>query len=98
MKNLFTTLLCLICTLPVLAQSAQDSYTVHTKDGNATPVNIEENNHLRFTDANTLESYMTGFEEFGASNSWKVADIQNITFNIRSEERRVGKECRSRWS
>lgn len=85
MKNLFTTLLCLICTLPMLAQSAQDSYTVHTKDGNATPVNIEENNHLRFTDANTLESYMTGFEEFGASNSWKVADIQNITFNIQHE-------------
>src|SRR3712207_9570465 len=101
MKNLFTTLLCLICTLPMLAQSAQDSYTVHTKDGNTTLVNIAENNILRFKDANTLESYMTGFEDFGASNSWQVADIKNITFNIqhenpintsRSEERRVGKE------
>ena len=34
------------------------------------------------------------------NNSMSIKDIysQNIVASIRSEERRVGKECRSRWS
>ena len=27
-----------------------------------------------------------------------IGKVKNIAANIRSEERRVGKECRSRWS
>ena len=30
--------------------------------------------------------------------SMKVRTISKITLTLRSEERRVGKECRSRWS
>ena len=30
--------------------------------------------------------------------SLRGADSYSFTFNNRSEERRVGKECRSRWS
>ena len=29
---------------------------------------------------------------------WLRANLLSSPFNIRSEERRVGKECRSRWS
>ena len=32
-----------------------------------------------------------------SSNS-KELDLSKLSFKIRSEERRVGKECRSRWS
>ena len=34
----------------------------------------------------------------GASNGLSIAEGYNIFADDRSEERRVGKECRSRWS
>ena len=30
--------------------------------------------------------------------AWRLADILGVDLEERSEERRVGKECRSRWS
>ena len=30
--------------------------------------------------------------------SWQKVDVEAIVADLRSEERRVGKECRSRWS
>ena len=32
------------------------------------------------------------------SNGIPVINVKNIGYGSRSEERRVGKECRSRWS
>src|SRR5258708_34315833 len=36
------------------------------------------------------------FEDF--YNGWEREDFKNTWPDVRSEERRVGKECRSRWS
>ena len=59
---------------------------------------------LEQTVAAPLENQITGVEKMifmsSTSGSNGVAQIQ-VTFDIgtdRSEERRVGKECRSRWS
>src|SRR3989344_3606844 len=45
----------------------------------------------------TLLSFLTNFAQNGVSgilaNSFNITD----TIGVRSEERRVGKECRSRW-
>src|SRR5256886_17461409 len=35
---------------------------------------------------------------FGHEPAEVVLDVADLCFNVRSEERRVGKECRSRWS
>src|SRR2546422_1052987 len=40
----------------------------------------------------------TGFSITGLTLPLTLAAGQSSTFNVRSEERRVGKECRSRWS
>ena len=36
------------------------------------------------------------FQHFGHTESFKIYDVEEG--KVRSEERRVGKECRSRWS
>ena len=43
-------------------------------------------------DVNPEDSYLSGFIEMVKNNT------KPIVFTARSEERRVGKECRSRWS
>ena len=44
----------------------------------------------------TLHAEMLAIEEANETvNSWRLVDTQLF---VRSEERRVGKECRSRWS
>ena len=35
---------------------------------------------------------------YRAYADWSEEEVVKITENVRSEERRVGKECRSRWS
>ena len=39
-----------------------------------------------------------GLEFSGAKIRFVAGDVNQVTNNFRSEERRVGKECRSRWS
>src|SRR5437867_13187954 len=36
-------------------------------------------------------------KEFSYTNRMQVPRLECIVLNVRSEERRVGKECRSRW-
>src|SRR5690348_17690227 len=45
-----------------------------------------------FTEEAALGSYWTDAFAF------KATEVSFLSVNIRSEERRVGKECRSRWS
>ncbi|MEE3417154.1 MAG: glycosyl hydrolase, partial [Prevotella sp.] len=82
MKKIFTTLALAIISLTTFAQAATDKYTVTTTDGNSTTHIINDENHLKFTDANTLVNYMTGFEDFGAFTTWNVDNIKSITFDI----------------
>ena len=39
-----------------------------------------------------------GYEDIAAYRMKKVIDLNTYIPSARSEERRVGKECRSRWS
>ena len=82
MKKIFTTLALAIISLTTFAQAATDKYTVTTTDGNSTTHIINDENHLKFTDANTLVNYITGFEEFGTHSTWNVDNIKSITFDI----------------
>ena len=44
-----------------------------------------------------LQTYQPGrLKKTRTRNEWQLQD--HDSFKIRSEERRVGKECRSRWS
>src|SRR3712207_9060840 len=59
-----------------------------------------------FEGASTLEAVTTipqggtGDVKYhhGAQGSYQLRSGESILVNLRSEERRVGKECRSRWS
>ena len=58
-----------------------------------------------FNITNEAEEYIADlFKEQSEELGLKVevekvgTPVANVTFNFRSEERRVGKECRSRWS
>src|SRR2546426_12797986 len=41
---------------------------------------------------------LAGRDIFYDQMGWNVLEIRDLLEEIRSEERRVGKECRSRWS
>ena len=47
--------------------------------------------------ADIASNILTGFG-MEASDMTRVANVMALAFLLRSEERRVGKECRSRWS
>src|SRR5699024_11403745 len=52
-------------------------------------------NHLTFATKRTSHADFLG-NSFGIMTFWEVAT--SVEFAVRSEERRVGKECRSRWA
>src|SRR3712207_2252818 len=57
-------------------------------------------NRLTLDDAQrTLEILKTGGDEVERELATQIADLlDEVWREVRSEERRVGKECRSRWS
>ena len=65
---------------------------------------IEENElkKSRFSDLTIKEMHainaITMYEQMPASQVAKKLHLTPGTLTVRSEERRVGKECRSRWS
>src|ERR1035438_10932297 len=60
-------------------------------------INLASNNYLGLTThPKLLEAAIAAIRQFGVG-SGAVRTISG-TMSIRSEERRVGKECRSRWS
>ena len=42
--------------------------------------------------------HKTFFEDIGLKDEYKLYEVDETKIAERSEERRVGKECRSRWS
>ena len=57
----------------------------------------EYNKHPEFDKANLIERLCIPDRVYQFRVTW-VDDKGNVQTNMRSEERRVGKECRSRWS
>ena len=47
---------------------------------------------------NSKDSYLAAIESFEQLAEENIDIVTEITNRTRSEERRVGKECRSRWS
>src|SRR3989337_3688720 len=46
----------------------------------------------------TVVDVKTGDLVSSGDNAFRIDDLASIYIDLRSEERRVGKECRSRWS
>src|SRR5256885_8416419 len=72
------------CALPISTKSKNLSRLT------GTPIAVQEVH--QYTEAHTIQSYQA---EIGQPSVDRPA---LLCFAIRSEERRVGKECRSRWS
>src|SRR5256886_12466832 len=53
---------------------------------------------LKATDASDLASQLQSLLGEAFAGSYYDSGTQQLVVNVRSEERRVGKECRSRWS
>ena len=68
-----------------IAQTSTDTWTVNKKDGTSTSYKIVDNDGIKFTDANTFGNLMTGFEDFGTTDSYKVSDVNNVTFSVYHE-------------
>ena len=62
----------------------------------------EYNDELREALENTflrgaMDKFATAYP-VGRANAFREYDVEALIEEVRSEERRVGKECRSRWS
>ena len=57
-------------------------------------VTISKKEYTMLLDNN---KFLLLLQTYGVDN-WEGYDLASQEFNKRSEERRVGKECRSRWS
>src|SRR2546429_223329 len=68
----------------------------HYRDGNWIPVQITLRNDG--PDFNGTLSLITPTPQFQLSSNQGIPSNYQISIALRSEERRVGKECRSRWS
>ena len=74
----------------------KDEYTSELYDSNLTPIHKIDDIIEGYLNASFISNDKNFF-----SDSYKIIQVvsNSITAkDIRSEERRVGKECRSRWS
>ena len=81
---------------------AKEAYYCTVKELNklgrdAIPAQLRSNTHLIYSSPATLAFNSPGAEGFGVKRAG-LAVPDSIMLIVRSEERRVGKECRSRWS
>src|ERR1039458_10895100 len=88
-----------LAALPVLAQSQSPP---NSKDSSGTVAGTTPTQpdlpYTRPTQAIKLRNYLfDGFGPYPILGAAITAGISQTTHGIRSEERRVGKECRSRW-
>ena len=74
--------LCVYCVASGVASDANKAASIYAPDSNAVEM-MEEQESVKFSSLQAYIDYMTG---------------GNGAASARSEERRVGKECRSRWS
>ena len=68
-----------------IAQTSTDTWTVNKKDGTSTSYKIVDNDGIKFTDANTFGNLMTDFEYSDPIDSYKVSDVNNVTFSVYHE-------------
>ena len=85
MKKLLLIITALLVTVGVFAQTSSDTWTVNKKDGTSETYKIVDNDGIKFTDENTFGNLMTGFEDFGTTDSYKVSDVNNVTFSVYHE-------------
>ena len=85
MKKLLFLISALLMAVGAIAQTSTDTWTVNKKDGTSTSYKIVDNDGIKFTDANTFGNLMTGFEDFGTTDSYKVSDVNNVTFSVYHE-------------
>lgn len=85
MKKLLLIITALLVTVGVFAQTSSDTWTVNKKDGTSETYKIVDNDGIKFTDENSFGNLMTGFEDFGTTDSYKVSDVNNVTFSVYHE-------------
>lgn len=85
MKKLLLIITALLVTVGVFAQTSSDTWTVNKKDGTSENYKIVDNDGIKFTDENTFGNLMTGFENFGTNDSYKVSDVNSVTFSVYHE-------------
>ena len=88
-----------------LTQADKNAHAIISEilDTTNLPVLSEEGKDIPFSERADWELFwlvdpLDGTKEFIKKNGDFTVNIALIKNNIRSEERRVGKECRSRWS
>ena len=86
--------------IPILNQ-----LTLNGTERDPNPEEIAQALHLHSSDVTTHWETRSGVKGFlakflfeKAQSCWNSLDLQAFEEIVRSEERRVGKECRSRWS
>src|SRR5690554_7864250 len=55
-------------------------------------------NNTEFTALDSIQLVISGLFQFGENVTFANVQVKPACIGHRSEERRVGKECRSRWS
>ena len=85
MKKLLLIITALLVSVGVFAQTSSDTWTVNKKDGTSENYKIVDNDGIKFTDENTFGNLMTGFENFGTNDSYKVSDVNSVTFSVYHE-------------
>ncbi len=90
MKKILLSLLAVMISCTALAQITGDKLTINQKDGSkqewqltsdgTTPVST-----IKHTTDGKVEFYMTGYEDFGAWETYDINNINNITFSIYHE-------------
>lgn len=79
----FLLLLCIhLVAMAGMAQTSTDTYTVKKSDGTSQSFKIVEFPKIAFDSSTTFGNYMTGFEDFGALNTWNVDDVSSIIFDV----------------
>lgn len=85
MKKLLFLISALLMAVGAIAQTSTDTWTVNKKDGTSTSYKIVDNDGIKFTDANTFGNLMTDFEYSDPIDSYKVSDVNNVTFSVYHE-------------
>ena len=82
---------------PIKADAATEGdYTYTVSSGKATITDCSESISGAITIPSTLGGYPV--TSIGSYAFYNCSSLTSVTIPDRSEERRVGKECRSRWS
>ena len=97
------TLFARLCAAALLVTGCWIAYTQTRAPQKLTLSKVKEDLYMIEGDGGNVAMYVTSEgvilvdDKFEQDHDAIVAQVKSVT-NLRSEERRVGKECRSRWS